>query len=55
VTERRLRDGSTYNVVKRYWEPQQLAGELETLGWNARVGETEWAFVYGEASRASVS
>jgi SAM-dependent methyltransferase len=52
VTARTLRDGSTYNVVKRYWEPQQLARELERSGWDARVSETEWAFIYGEASRS---
>jgi SAM-dependent methyltransferase len=53
VTERTLRDGSRYNVVKRYWEPGELAADLESHGWDARVGETSWAFVYGDASRGS--
>jgi SAM-dependent methyltransferase len=53
VTERKLRDGSTYNVVKRYWDPSRLAAELGSLGWDARVGETTWAFVYGDAARAA--
>jgi SAM-dependent methyltransferase len=53
VTERTLRDGSTYSVVKRYWEPGRLAGELAAIGWDAHVGETTWAFLYGEASRAA--
>jgi SAM-dependent methyltransferase len=51
VAERRLRDGSRFTVVKRYWEPSRLADDLESLGWNASVGETSWAFVHGEASR----
>ncbi|MDQ1535080.1 MAG: hypothetical protein QOF28_2841, partial [Actinomycetota bacterium] len=51
VTERQLRDGSRFQVVKRYWEPSALEAELAALGWNARVGETTWAFMHGEASR----
>jgi SAM-dependent methyltransferase len=52
TTQRELRDGSRFQVVKRYWEPRELEAELAALGWNARVSETGWAFVYGEASRA---
>ena len=52
VTERELRDGSRFHVVKRYWEPRALEADLGALGWRARVGETEWAFMHGEARRA---
>jgi SAM-dependent methyltransferase len=51
VTERQLRDGSRFQVVKRYWEPRVLEADLGALGWEARVGETAWAFMHGEASR----
>ena len=52
VTTRELRDGSRFQVVKRYWEPRVLEAELGALGWNAHVNETAWAFVYGDATRA---
>jgi SAM-dependent methyltransferase len=51
VTERQLRDGSRFQVVKRYWEPAGLRDDLASLGWDARVGETSWAFVFGSAAR----
>jgi SAM-dependent methyltransferase len=51
VTQRTLRDGSRFQVVKRYWEPRALEEELGALGWHASVNETTWAFVYGEATR----
>jgi SAM-dependent methyltransferase len=51
VTTRELRDGSRFQVVKRYWEPGRLEADLAARGWDATVGETTWAFVYGEARR----
>ena len=35
MTERQLRDGSRFQVVKRYWEPRALEAELAALGWDA--------------------
>jgi demethylmenaquinone methyltransferase/2-methoxy-6-polyprenyl-1,4-benzoquinol methylase len=52
VTQRELRDGTRFQVVKRYWEPAVLEADLRSRGWRARVGETSWAFVHGEAERA---
>src|SRR6185295_7453214 len=52
VTERELRDGSRFQVVKRYWEPSGLEADLAALGWDATVAETSWAFMYGHATRA---
>jgi SAM-dependent methyltransferase len=51
LTERRLRDGSRFQVVKRYWEPRVLEADLGALGWDANVGETTWAFMHGQATR----
>lgn len=51
VTERELRDGSRFQVVKRYWEPSVLEADLAALGWDANVGETAWAFMHGQAVR----
>jgi len=52
VTPRTLRDGRTFRVVKRFWEPSVLEAELGELGWIAQVHETSWQFMYGEATRA---
>jgi SAM-dependent methyltransferase len=52
VTERVLRDGRVFHVVKRYWEPTVLEADLGALGWNATVRETTWQFMYGTAVRA---
>jgi demethylmenaquinone methyltransferase/2-methoxy-6-polyprenyl-1,4-benzoquinol methylase len=54
VTQRTLRNGSRFRVVKRYWTPAVLEAELESFGWQASVSETAWAFVYGAASRREV-
>jgi demethylmenaquinone methyltransferase/2-methoxy-6-polyprenyl-1,4-benzoquinol methylase len=53
VTERQLRDGSRFQVVKRYWEPSELEADLAALGWDATVTETSWAFMYGHAIRST--
>ena len=50
---RALRDGSTFEIVKRYWTPQQLERELAALGWHATVGETSFAFIHATVTRAS--
>lgn len=37
---RTLRDGRRFSVVKRYWSPAELSGELDMLGWDARAHAT---------------
>lgn len=49
---RRLSDGRTFTIVKRYWTPSQLDAELASLGWQAECANTKWAFLYGSARRA---
>ncbi|SRR6266540_269510 len=49
---RRLRDGRTFQVVKRYWWPAQLEAELAAMGWRASARHTDWAFIHGTAARA---
>jgi SAM-dependent methyltransferase len=49
---RRLRDGRTFQIVKRYWWPAQLEAELAATGWRAAVRYTDWAFMHGTATRA---
>jgi len=48
--QRQLRDGSTHTITKRYWSPQELGTDLAELGWEATVGNTSFAFIYGHGS-----
>ncbi len=48
---RRLRSGSTFRIVKRYWRPDDLVANLGERGWRAQAGHTTFAFLYGEATR----
>jgi SAM-dependent methyltransferase len=50
LSTRRLDDGREYTIVKHWFEAGALQGELEALGWRARVGSTGEFFVYGELS-----
>jgi demethylmenaquinone methyltransferase/2-methoxy-6-polyprenyl-1,4-benzoquinol methylase len=49
VTERTLPDGRSYRVVKRFFQPDELARELAEHGFDARVSNTDWAFLIGRA------
>ena len=44
---REVADGRKFQVVKRYWAPDDLRAELEAQGWEVTVAETAWAFIYG--------
>jgi demethylmenaquinone methyltransferase/2-methoxy-6-polyprenyl-1,4-benzoquinol methylase len=48
---RTLNDGSTFTIVKRFWEPDELTSVLGELGWTASVAETPSFFFYGSAVR----
>jgi SAM-dependent methyltransferase len=50
--QRRLQDGRTFQIIKRYWHPSELEAELAAIGWHATVRNTPWAFIYGTATRA---
>jgi ubiquinone/menaquinone biosynthesis C-methylase UbiE len=45
---RRLDDGHEYDVVKVMYEPEELAGQLDGLGWVADMKATRW-FLFGSA------
>lgn len=52
VVTRRLNDGRTFDIVKIFYRPEQLAARLEALGWQAEVQQTERFFLYGSAAPA---
>lgn len=49
---RRLNDGRTFRIVKRFWEPDALAETLAARGWVAALRRTDTYFIYGSARRA---
>ena len=48
---RRLHDGSEYQVVEVFYEPDELQSLLADQGWTARLEATRW-FIFGEACLA---
>jgi demethylmenaquinone methyltransferase/2-methoxy-6-polyprenyl-1,4-benzoquinol methylase len=52
VNHRRLEDGRTFNVIKVFYEPEELASRLADLGWSASVARTPTFFLHGSATRA---
>jgi SAM-dependent methyltransferase len=50
VMLRRLADGREYRIVKSFYEPAVLQGQLAELGWNASVERTPEFFLYGHAT-----
>jgi SAM-dependent methyltransferase len=51
ITERALPDGRSYRVVKRFFEPDELARQLADHGIEATVTTTRWAFLLGRGVR----
>src|SRR5262245_58686248 len=47
VARRSLRDGREFEIVKVFWEPQELATKLRELGWNISVRRVADSFLYG--------
>jgi 2-polyprenyl-3-methyl-5-hydroxy-6-metoxy-1,4-benzoquinol methylase len=52
VVERRLRDGSTFHVIKNFVDPERLERRLRRLGWDCAVRRDGSDWVYGEAHPA---
>lgn len=57
LTRRRLKDGRKFDVVKKYWEPEQLLAQLQNMGWSGTAtpvgAEQGYGFVYYELERTA--
>ena len=57
LTRRRLRDGRQYDVVKKYWEPEELVERIRPLGFEGagtKIGaEDGFGFVVWDIFRSS--
>lgn len=49
IQERRLNDGRSFRIFKRYWEAEELSRCLEQISWTADLHDTRTYFVYGSA------
>ena len=47
LAERRLNDGREYKIVKIFYEPASLEGQLSSLGWNGWIRSSGQFFLYG--------
>jgi SAM-dependent methyltransferase len=52
VVERRLRDGSTFRVIKNFVDPADLEHRLRRLGWDCTIRRDGSDWVCGEADPA---
>lgn len=48
---RRLNDGRTFRIVKRFLEPDVLEADLARHGWRAEAGRTATYFAYADVVR----
>lgn len=55
IVTRRLNDGREFRIVKIFYETVPLTTRLATLGWTAKLAQTDRYFIYGEAKPASAS
>ena len=51
VSRRELADGRTWDIVKRYWAPDELRDRLAPLGWVADLCSTGRFFLHGSVVR----
>ena len=51
TTVRRLEDGREFRMVKVYYTPETLTGELAAIGWDARVRALGERFYFAVARR----
>jgi ubiquinone/menaquinone biosynthesis C-methylase UbiE len=51
--QRRLNDGSEYEIVKIYYQCKQLEAKLAQLGWSIIVNETPSYFIFGYGGRTN--
>jgi demethylmenaquinone methyltransferase/2-methoxy-6-polyprenyl-1,4-benzoquinol methylase len=51
IGRRKLNDGRSYNIVKLFYEPDDLYYRLHSLGWTGSVKSTGRFFYYGMVKR----
>jgi hypothetical protein len=54
VARRRLSDGREFDVVKVFWNPEELGGELRSLDWEVTIRRIGEGVFYGVGVDAMV-
>lgn len=52
IATRNLADGREFDIVKRYWEADELTQRLAPLGWSIEASTTDHFFFVAHGSRA---
>ena len=47
LVERRLNNGDTFKIVKRFYQPARLLAELSSMGWSGKVQTSGEFFLHG--------
>ena len=55
TSQRVLENGRSFEIVKIFREPDELASRLDAIGWRSHVNRTSGAFIYGTAARHSTT
>lgn len=55
VARRTLRDGQEFDIVKVFWNPNELASRLADLGWNISIRRVGDGQLYGVGARISMA
>jgi demethylmenaquinone methyltransferase/2-methoxy-6-polyprenyl-1,4-benzoquinol methylase len=53
VARRTLQDGSAFDVIKVFWDADELAAKLQALGWNITVRRVGEGVLYGSGTDAA--
>jgi demethylmenaquinone methyltransferase/2-methoxy-6-polyprenyl-1,4-benzoquinol methylase len=54
VIRRRLTDGREFDIVKRYWEPNELERDLAATGWRLNVSKTtNGYFIFASGTKSA--
>lgn len=51
ISRRRLNDGREFDIVKVFYQPEDLQSRLAELGWEAEVRATAHHFIYAHGAR----
>lgn len=49
IQRRELNDGRSFDIVKVFYNQQELQDRLQSLGWRCELGKTDNYFIYGLA------
>jgi demethylmenaquinone methyltransferase/2-methoxy-6-polyprenyl-1,4-benzoquinol methylase len=52
IAHRKLNDGRSFQVVKRFYDREKLSERLAALGWQNSLSVTNRFFIFGSGTRS---